>query len=65
MLQRVDERQISLTDLMALQERVKTGPVAPAGDWYKDFGTFKLCGTDQFPKTVLEKSMTPFGEPIE
>jgi hypothetical protein len=64
-LQRVDERRISLSDLAALQEWVKTGPVAPPGDWYKDFGSFILCGTDQFPKTVLEKGMKPFGSPID
>lgn len=64
LLQRVDERRISVADLLALQAWVKTGPVAPAGDWYKDFGSFFLCGTDQFPKTVLEKGMKPFGNPI-
>ena len=64
LLQRVDERRISVADLLALQEWVKTGPVAPAGDWYKDFGSFILCGTDQLPKTVLEKGMKPFGDPV-
>ncbi len=53
-----------MTDLLALQEWVKTGPIAPAGEWYKDFGSFILCGTDQFPKTVLEKGMRPFGNPV-
>lgn len=61
----MDERRISLADLMALQEWVKTGPVAPAGDWYKDFGSSILCGTDQFPTTVLEKGMKPFGNPVD
>jgi hypothetical protein len=42
LLQRVDERRISVADLLALQEWVKTDPVAPAGDWYKDFGSFIL-----------------------
>jgi hypothetical protein len=65
LLQRVDERRISLGDLLALQEWVKTGPVAPAGDWYKDFGSFTLCGSGQFPKTVLEKGMKPFGYRID
>ena len=51
--------------LLALQEWVKTNPVAPAGDWYKDFGSFMLCGSGQFPKTVLEKGMKPFGDPVE
>lgn len=50
---------------MALQAWVKTSPVAPEGDWYKDFGSFILCGTDQFPKTVLEKGMKAFGRPVE
>jgi hypothetical protein len=61
LLQRVDERSISVGDLLALQEWVKTGPAAPDGDWYKDFGSFILCGNGQFPKTVLEKGMKPFG----
>ena len=65
LLQRVDQRRISLADLLALQEWVKTAPVAPEGDWYKDFGSFTLCGSGQFPKTVLEKGMKPFGAPIE
>jgi hypothetical protein len=52
-----------VSDLLALQEWVKTGPVAPHGDCYKDFGSFILCGTGQFPKTVLEKGMKPFGSP--
>jgi hypothetical protein len=40
-------------------------PNAPDGDWYKDFGSFKLCGTGELPKTVLAKDMTPFGDEIE
>ena len=35
------------------------------GDWYKDFGSFILCGTGKFPKTVLEKGTKPFGEPVD
>ena len=46
LLQRVDERHISVADLLALQEWVETCPVAPEDDWYKDFGSFVLCGTD-------------------
>jgi hypothetical protein len=39
-------------------------PSRSRGDWYKDFGSFILCGTGQFPKTVLEKGMKPFGNPV-
>jgi hypothetical protein len=65
LLQRADERRISLRDLNALQAWVRTEPIAPDGDWYKDFGSFMLCGPGKFPKTVLEKGMKPFGERID
>jgi hypothetical protein len=60
----VDERGISVADLLTLQEWVKTGPLATAGDWYEDFGSFILLGNDPFPKTVLEKGMKPFGSQV-
>jgi hypothetical protein len=25
----------------------------PEGSWYKDFGSFKLCGEGKLPKTFL------------
>lgn len=65
LLLRVEERRISATDLGALQKWVKSEPSAPDGDWYKDFGSFILCGVGRFPKTILEKGMKPFGDPIE
>jgi len=48
-----------------LQDWVNAGPWAPDGDWYKDFGSFMLCGSGEFPKTVLAKGMAPFGTRIE
>jgi hypothetical protein len=64
-LDRVEERRISLAELSRLQDWVKTEPYAPDGDWYKDFGSFKICGTGQWPTTVLTKDMTPFGKEID
>lgn len=64
-LQRIDERSIRYADLVQLQKWVASEPWAPDGNWYKDFGSFKLCGTGEFPKTVLAKEMTPFGAEIE
>lgn len=60
-LRRVEERQISLADLQRLQDWVRTRPLAPDGDWYKDFGSFILCGSGELPKTVLAKGMAPIG----
>ena len=65
LLERVQEREISLADLLRLQDWVRSAPQAPAGDWYKDFGSFKLCGSGEYPKTVLTKGMAPFGQEIE
>ena len=64
-LARVNERQISLQDLRRLQEWVNAAPWAPEGDWYKDFGSFMICGSGEYPKTVLTKDMAPFGTRIE
>lgn len=61
----MDERRISVNDLLALQSWVRTGPLAPESDWYKDFGSFIPCGSGRFPKTLLEKGMQPFGDSIE
>ena len=65
MLERVQEREISLTDLGRLQEWVKSEPYAPDGDWHKDFGSFKLCGSGEYPRTVLTKGMAAFGRELE
>jgi hypothetical protein len=65
LLERVQEREISLADLARLQEWVKSEPYAPDGDWYKDFGSFRLCGSGEYPRTVLAKGMAAFGREIE
>lgn len=64
-LSRVQTRDISLADLGKLQEWVKSEPFAPEGDWFKDFGSFKLCGSGEHPKTVLARHMRAFGDEIE
>jgi hypothetical protein len=65
LLERVQEREISLADLGRLQEWVKSDPYAPDGDWYRDFGSLKLCGPGEYPRTVLTKGMLPFGKEIQ
>jgi hypothetical protein len=65
LLDRVQERKFSLADLERLQQWVEAQPCAPDGGWYKDFGSFKLCGSGEYPRTVLTKSMAAFGQEIE
>lgn len=47
------DRAIGADDLFLLMEWARTGPEVPAGNWFKDFGTFKLCGTGSLPKAFL------------
>jgi hypothetical protein len=53
LIQRMAERQISVTDLNRLRLWIETEPSVPEGDLYKDFSTFKICGTGKYPKTFL------------
>ena len=65
LLERAAERELSRLDLRELKIWANSGPIAPDGDWYKDFGSFILCGSGQYPKTVLAKGMKPYGDPIK
>lgn len=53
LFERLRERKISAEDLWALKVWRESGPEAPEGDWFKDFGSFKICGRGRFPKTFL------------
>ena len=50
---RVADRQIRAEDLYKLKLWRGSEPEAPGGPWYKDFGSFKICGEGEFPKTFL------------
>jgi hypothetical protein len=65
LIDRVQQREISIEDLGRLQKWVKSEPDAPDGDWYKDFGLFKLCGSGEYPRTALTKGMAAFGQEVE
>jgi hypothetical protein len=65
LLERVDQRQVSMDDLRSLQAWVKSEPWAPDGDWFKDFGSFMLCGSGEYRKTVLARGMKPYGTAIK
>ncbi len=52
---RVADRQIPAEDLYKLELWRESEPEAPDGPWYKDFGSFKICGEGEFPRTSLLK----------
>jgi hypothetical protein len=51
--ERLRQRKIKAEDLYELKLWRESEPEAPDELWYKDFGSFKLCGEGQFPKTFL------------
>jgi hypothetical protein len=53
LVQRMHDRKIGLEDLNRLRQWIGSRPEVPEGDWYKDFGSFKLCGHGKYPKTFL------------
>jgi hypothetical protein len=61
---RVVDRQISAEDLYKLKLWRESEPQAPAGPWYKDFGSFKICGEGELPKTFLLKGQAAKGQSL-
>jgi hypothetical protein len=58
---RMNERAISLADLNQLRIWIESEREVPEGDWYKDFGSFKICGRGSHPKTFLLAGETAKG----
>ena len=53
LVERMRDRKITLDDLNRLRLWIETKPNVPEGPWYKDFGSFKVCGEGALPKTFL------------
>lgn len=49
---RLAERKITAEDLYQLKLWRESEPDAPEGKWYKDFGSFKICGEGTIPEDV-------------
>ena len=61
---RAREREIAIEDLYRLKLWRESWPEAPEGPWYKDFGSFKLCGEGKYPKTFLLRGQPAKGKEI-
>jgi hypothetical protein len=59
---RARQRLISEEDLFALADWKAQNPDVPEGEWYKDFGTFKLCGKGKYPSTFLTADQSARGK---
>jgi len=61
LLLRLKERQVTAEDLYQLKLWRESEPEAPDRPWYKDFGSFKICGEGAFPKTFLLRGQAARG----
>jgi hypothetical protein len=62
LLLRLKDRQITAEDLLLLKLWRESEPEAPEGPWYKDFGSFKICGEGEYPKTFLLRGQPAKGQ---
>jgi hypothetical protein len=63
-VERMRDRNISLDDLNRLRIWIESAPNVPEGVWYKDFGSFKLCGEGRYPKTFLLSGQVARGKEL-
>ncbi len=64
LFERVRERKIAAEDPWKLKIRRESEPEAPEGLWYKDFGSFRICGEGKYPETFLLRGQPARGQPL-
>jgi hypothetical protein len=64
LLLRLKEREITEEDLLLLKLWRESEPEAPEGPWYKDLGSFKICGEGEFPLTFLLRGQAAKGRKL-
>jgi len=61
---RMRDREIGIPDLNRLRLWIDSNPEVPEGDWYKNFGTFEICGSGSLPKTFLLRGQAAKGKAV-
>lgn len=61
---RLRERKITAEDLYRLKLWRESEPIAPDGAWYKDLGSFKVCGEGEYPRTFLLRGQPAKGQKL-
>jgi hypothetical protein len=61
---RLRDRKITTEDLYQLKVWRETEPDAPEGPWFKDFGSFKICGEGRYPKPFLLRHQAARGQKL-
>ena len=63
-IDRMRDRAIGVADLNRLRLWIESKPEVPDGGWFKDFGSFKICGEGPYPKTFLLRGQAAQGEAL-
>jgi len=61
---RLHDRKITVEDLYQMKLWRESEPEAPDGPWFKDFGSFKVCGEGKYPKTFLLRGQPARGQKL-
>lgn len=64
LIQRMQDREITAEDLNRLRLWTETNPEVPIDEWYKDLGSFKICGRGARPTTFLLPSQAAKGKKL-
>ncbi|MEO5925944.1 MAG: hypothetical protein ABIR70_19145 [Bryobacteraceae bacterium] len=64
LIERLNDRSIGIAELNQLRLWLESSPTTPEGDWFKDFGSFKICGQGPYPKTFLLRSQIATGQKL-
>ena len=64
LLERVQQRQITGTELSLLVDWLDTLPDVPSGKWFKRFRGMIVCGEGELIKTFLAPGQVPNGEEV-
>src|SRR5712692_10281807 len=65
LIDRMRDRTISIADLNQLRLWIESQPEVPEGGWYKDFGSFKICGHGSYPKSSCFVASLPRAWPFD
>ena len=61
---RLRDRKITVEDLYQLKLWRESQPDAPDGPWFKECGSFKVCGEGKYPKTFLLRGQAARGQKL-
>jgi hypothetical protein len=65
LLERVQQRRISGTQLAMMIDWLDTNPEVPQGPWFKRFPGMIVCGECELVKTFLVSGRLPSGKEID